>query len=93
MSVVVPGRVTFGAGWAGASGRASAAVGFSAQATSRMKLEAAISWRVRQRWERLKDMHRSSFAVQVPTISCLRLFQAARKQEASQSLDWKASRR
>jgi hypothetical protein len=39
------GQRHHGAGWAGASGRASAAVGFSAQATSRMKLVAAISWR------------------------------------------------
>ncbi|WP_419183032.1 YadA-like family protein [Pseudomonas guariconensis] len=66
---MVPGRVTFGAGCAGASGKASAAVGFSAQATSRIKLEAAISWREGQRRDRRKGMHRSRIAVQVPTIS------------------------
>ncbi|UBM27650.1 YadA-like family protein [Pseudomonas sp. p1(2021b)] len=65
----MPGSVTFAVGWAGASGRASAAVGFSAQATSRMKLEAAISWRGCQRRDRRKGMHRSRIAVQVPTIS------------------------
>src|SRR5471032_1398997 len=40
-------------------GCASAAVGFSAQATSRMRLEAAINWRRCQRRERLEGMHRS----------------------------------
>ncbi|MNP05972.1 hypothetical protein D3C76_979370 [compost metagenome] len=80
-SGVAPGRFTTGAGWAGASGKASAAVGFSAQATSRMRLEAAISWRVFQRGRRLGSMHRSRFAGQVPTIPCLRFrcFHAAKK--------------
>ncbi|WP_368736586.1 YadA-like family protein [Pseudomonas sp. HD6421] len=81
VSGVLLGRFTTGAGWAGARGRASAAVGFSAQATSRMKLEAAISWRDSQRGRRLRSMHRSRNTGQVMTISCLRLrcFHAAKK--------------
>ncbi len=90
------GAVTAGAVW---SGWASAAVGFSAQATSRATLAATIIWRSGQRWERQKGMHGSRNTNQVLTLTCERgvglvlVFQAARKQEASQLSDWKASRR
>ncbi|CAI8700004.1 hypothetical protein EMIT0357P_100034 [Pseudomonas marginalis] len=50
---------TTGAVWSFGKGWASAAVGFSAQATSRMRLEAAINWRRCQRRERQEGMHRS----------------------------------